>query len=107
MSRMKSISNVSTHGRATCNFLTGGVDYQDYICTSFHKNDLFAVPGPDRCAWYELVDIRGNRCVDCSSYSPYSNQYGYHMDSWYSTDLGCDFDGKPNGGVESEDNFGE
>ena len=107
MSRMKPIRNVSTHWRATCNFLTDGVDYRDYIRTSFDKNDLFDVPGPDRCAWYELVDIGGNRWVDCTSYSPYSDQYGYHIDSWHSTDLGCDFDGKPNGGVESEDNFGE
>jgi len=61
MSRMKSIRNVSTHWRATCKFLTDGVDYRDYIRTSFDENDLFAVPGPDRCAWYELVDILENR----------------------------------------------
>ena len=107
MSRMKSIRGLSTNWRATCNFPTIGVDYRDYIRTSFSKNDLFAAPGPDRCAWYELVNIRGNMCVNCTAYSPYSDQFGYHIDSWYGKGLGCDFDGKPNGGIENEDNFGE
>ena len=108
MSRMKSIRNVSTHWRATCNFPSDRIDFRDYIRSSFAKNDLFAVPGADRCAWYELVDIRGNRCTECTAYSPYSNQYGYHIDSWYSkVDVGCYFDGRPNGGVLNEDNFGE
>ena len=108
MSRMKSIRNVSTHWRATCNFPSDGVDFRDYLRSSFSKNDLFAVPDADRCALYEVVDIRGNRCTQCTAYSPYSNQYGYHIDSWYSRDpVGCDFDGRPKGGIENEDNFGE
>ena len=56
LSRMKSIRDVSTHWRATCNFQTDGVKKRDYIRTSFAKNDLFAVPGQDRCDWYELFN---------------------------------------------------
>ena len=38
------IANSSTHWRATCNFPTDGVDYQDYICNSLSKVDLLAAP---------------------------------------------------------------
>ena len=108
MSRMKSIRNVSTHWRATCNFMISVIDFRDYIRTSFAKNDFFAVPGENasaRCVWYEFVDIRGNRCEGCRVYSPYSSLYGYHIDSWWQP-AGCDFDGHP-GGIVNEDNFGE
>ena len=70
------------------------------------KNDLLAVPDSNRCIWYEFVDIRGNKCVNCTAYSPYSASYDYHIDSWYSKEVGCDFDGRANGVVENEDNFG-
>ena len=80
MSRMKSIRDVSTHWRATCNFLADGIDFCDYIRTSFANTDFLAVPdSPDsnRCILYEFVDIRGNRCENCSVYSPYSAQFDY------------------------------
>ena len=108
MSRMKSIRNVSTHWRATCNFLTNGIDFRDYIRTSFAKNDFFAVPDENaRCVWYEFVDIRGNRCKGCRVYSPYGPSFGYHIDSWWNSDQpGCDVELRP-GAIVDEDNFGE
>ncbi|XP_022791499.1 uncharacterized protein LOC111330812 [Stylophora pistillata] len=105
-SRMQSIRDVSSHWRATCNFLTDKIDFRDYIRTTFAKNDLLAVPDVNfRCAWYELVNIRGNRCEDCTAYSPYGPKYGYHIDSWWQPQE-CEFDGRP-GGIDDEDNFGE
>ena len=100
------VRNVFTHWRATSNFPTHRVDFRDYIRSSFAENDLFAVPGVDRCAWYEHVDIRGNRCINCTAYSPYSALHAYHIDSWYGKGLSCDFDGKPSQGIYNEDNFG-
>ena len=44
MFRMKSIQDVSTHWRATCNFPTDGVDYHDYWRVSLKNVDLFMEP---------------------------------------------------------------
>lgn len=102
-SRMKSIRDVSTHWRATCNFLADGIDFRDYIRTAFAHTDFLAVPDANRCILYEFVDIRGNRCENCTVYSPYSAIFGYHIDSWW--DQGCDFMAR-SGGIQDEDNFG-
>ena len=101
--RMKSIRNVSTHWRATCNFPTSAMDFHDYMRTSFVNTDFLVTPDGNRCIRYELVDILGNRCENCTVYSPYEEIYGYHIDSWW--DEGCDFTAR-RGGVEDEDNFG-
>lgn len=39
-SRMQSIRDVSSHWRATCNFLTDKINFRDYIRASFAENDL-------------------------------------------------------------------
>ncbi|KAL9967818.1 hypothetical protein ACROYT_G026115 [Oculina patagonica] len=103
MPRMKSIRDVSTHWRATCNFLADEIDFRDYIRTSFANTDFLAVPDGNRCILYEFVDIRGNRCENCTVYSPYSVDYGYHVDSWWN--VSCDFMAR-SGGIVDEDNFG-
>ena len=46
MSRMKSLQDVSTHWRATCNFPTDGVDYRDYWRVSLNSLDLLVDPLP-------------------------------------------------------------
>lgn len=74
---------------------------------TFAKNDLLAEPDVNqdvRCAWYELVDIRGNRCEGCTAFSPYGPTYDNHIDSWWQRP-GCEFDGRP-WGIVDEDNFG-
>ena len=84
-----------------------GVDFQVYIRSSLAENDKFAVPGLGRYAWCEHVDILGNRCVNCKAYSLYSALCDYNIDSWHGKeDLGCDFDGRPHGEIDNEDNFG-
>ena len=102
--RMQSIRNSSTHWRATCNFATRvTMDHRDYIRTSFVNTDFLVTPDADRCIRYELVDIRGISCRNCTVYSPYSPEFDYHIDSWWGNF--CDFTARP-GGIEDEDNFG-
>ena len=108
MSRMKSIANVSTHWRATCNFSKDNVvDFRDYLRASLSEIDLFEVPGVALyCAKYDHVDVRGNRCENCTAFTVHLWNHGFHIDSWKGNYYGCDFNGKPNGGMISEDNFG-
>ena len=106
MSRMKSIQDVSTHWRATCNFPTTGVDYRDYWRVSLKNLDLFVEPAADEfCLSSEFVNIRGNECANCTVWTAYSQVYSLHIDSWFSQERGCEFNGKA-GGIGNEDNFG-
>ena len=106
MSRMKSIGNISTHWRATCNFHTDGMDYRDYWKVSIESLDLFVKPPThDFCVFSEYVNVRGNECTNCTVFTAYSDTYTLHMDSWFGYSRGCEFDGQP-GGVYNEDNFG-
>ena len=106
-SRMKSIREVSTHWRATCNFRTDGVDYRDYWRVSLESLDLSAQPsGANFCLLSEFLNIRGNECTNCTVVSAYKPTNSLHCDSWFSSLEGCDFDGQ-SGGVFDENNFGE
>ena len=106
--RMKLIWNSSTHWRATCNFQIDGIDYRDYA-RAFPADggfNVFAKPtGYLHCALYEYLNIRGNQCVNCTALTVYSGVYPLHIDSW-DFDFACEFNGRPNGGIFSEDNFG-
>lgn len=106
MSRMRYIANSSTHWRATCNYPTAGVDYQDYIRTSLAKVDLLALPDEVFwCGWYEFVQIRGIECKNCTAFTAYGEVFEFHIDSWATDPVSCDFNGQ-DGEVHSEDNFG-
>ena len=105
MSRMKSIQTVATHFRATCNFPTDGVDYQDYWRVSLERMDLFVEPPPSEfCLFSEFVNIRGNQCTNCTVLTGYG-KISLHIDSWFGYTIGCEFDGQ-SGAVSNEDNFG-
>lgn len=103
MSRMKSIQDVSTHWRATCNFPTDGVDYRDYIRVSLKSLDLLEEPTNHHdggfCILTEFVNVRGHACFNCTVLVGYSSNTGLHMDSCYGPDNGCDF----GGGIPDED----
>ena len=106
MSRMKSIQDVSTHWRATCNFMTDGVDYHDYWRVSLKNLDLFMEPVHGLfCLFSEFVNIRGNECANCTVLCGYESVVSLHMDSWYNQEHGCEFNGQA-GGIKNEDNFG-
>ena len=101
----------STHWRATCRYNTDGTVYTDYLRASFEDFDIVRVtPTVDlSCQKYELVNIRGNQCKNCTAATWYlKGSYPLHIDSYYSAlYLNCDFDGRQSGDVVgSEDNFG-
>lgn len=60
-----------------------------------------------QCQKFELINIRGIFCTDCTAGVHYggSNEYTFHVDSRRSSSIGCQFDGA-SGAVSSEDNFG-
>ena len=100
--------NQSTHWRATCRYNTDGVVYTDYLRASFEDFDIIGTAPLAHvvCRRYELVNIRGNECTNCTAQTWYilgSNPL--HIDSYYQD--GCDFNGNMTGDVVvSEDNFG-
>ena len=99
----------STHWRATCRYNTDGTVYTDYQRASLDDFDIIRdTPSvKSSCQKYELVNIRGNECVNCTAATWYlKGHYPLHIDSSYS--LGCDFDrrGLTDKAVYSEDNFG-
>ena len=103
-SRMKSIQDVSTHWRATCNFPTDGVDYRDYIRVSLKSLNLLQKPTESAfCVLTEFVNVRNHNCSHCTVWIGYGSEYSLHMDSYYSSNKGCGFRG---GASKDEDNFG-
>ena len=98
----------STHWRATCRYNTDGTVYTDYLRASFQDFDIVRVTPTvtSSCQKYELVNIRGNECTNCTAATWYlKGAYPLHIDS--SSSHGCDFDGSQSGdAVGSEDNFG-
>ncbi|KAL9968542.1 hypothetical protein ACROYT_G020649 [Oculina patagonica] len=98
----------STHWRATCRYNTDGTVYRDYLRASFEDFDIIRVTPSvaSSCQKYELVNIRGNKCANCTAATWYlKGSYPLHIDSSYRH--GCVFDGNQSGDViSSEDNFG-
>ena len=94
----------STHWRATCRYDTDGVVYTDYIRTSLvHCNILTMQTQHGTCFQFELINVRGYQCVNCTV--PLWNQkgaYPLHTDSSLKQ---CEFDATQ-GSYSSEDNFG-
>ncbi|XP_078375072.1 uncharacterized protein LOC144658519 [Oculina patagonica] len=99
----------STHWRATCRYNTDGTVYRDYLRASFEDFDIIRViPSvTGSCRKYELVNIRGNECTDCTAATWYRKGWvPLHIDTSF-LDYGCDFDGTLSGDViDDEDNFG-
>ncbi|KAL9968544.1 hypothetical protein ACROYT_G020652 [Oculina patagonica] len=100
----------STHWRATCRYNTDGTVYRDYLRASFEDFDIITVTPSvsSTCRKYELVNIRGNECVDCTAATWYrKGSYHLHIDSSDNSGMGCDFDGTLSGdNANREDNFG-
>ena len=98
----------STHWRATCRYDTDGTVYTDYLRASFEDFDIVRVKPTvaSSCQKYELVNIRGNECANCTAGTWYlKGSVSLHIDS--SLQLGCEFDGSETGdGLSLEDNFG-
>ncbi|KAJ7330586.1 hypothetical protein OS493_022200 [Desmophyllum pertusum] len=103
LSRMLSIANVSTHLRATCNFQDDGLVYTDYARAKLEGHNLFGT-FKGTCRMYELVNIRGIECRDCTALTRQTQDKMWYINS-YSTSKGCTFNGSE-GSVQQEQNFG-
>ncbi|KAL9951374.1 hypothetical protein ACROYT_G044027 [Oculina patagonica] len=105
LSRMQSIAGVSTHLRATCNFPEDGLVYTDYARAQLEGHDLFGVWTTAECRMYELVNIRGIECRNCTAGTHQKTDRMWHISSYRSASVGCEFDGTI-GCVTGEQNFG-
>ena len=98
----------STHWRATCRYNTDGTVYTDYLRALLNDFDIIRdTPSvTSTCRKFELVNIRGNKCVNCTAATWYQKGVCHlHIDSSYRH--GCVFDGSlTDVAVLSEDNFG-
>ena len=94
----------STHWRATCRYDTDGVVYTDYIRTSLTDCNILTLQTVlGTCFQFELVNIRGNECSNCTlSLWNQKGSYSLHRDNTLNV---CDFNGEA-GSKPSEDNFG-
>ena len=104
LSRMQSIADVSTHFRATCNFPDDGLVYTDYARAKLEGYILFGT-WEGKCRMYELLNIRGIECRDCTAGTWQTAGRMWHISSYSSVSVGCEFDGRV-GCVQHEQNFG-
>ena len=102
---MQFIRAHSTHWRATCDFPTIGVDFRDYVRASLEKNDVMKL-GNFECRHFEFINVRGNQCTDCTAITVYKLGRAPYVKSFESKSYLCEFDGRPNAGIQNEKNFG-
>ena len=106
---MKLIRAHSTHWRATCEFPTIGIDFRDYFSALLHDYDVMEEPLTSEvlCKRYEFINIRGNQCINCTALTVFFPDKSPFVLSYLSAQDGsCDFDGRPNGAIADEENFG-
>ena len=97
--RMRSLSDVSTHWRATCGYDKHGINnYRDYIRGKTADVNIFALVGTT-CIKTELINVRGHTGIHQTAMY-HSSSYLPHVES---TSGGCQFSVS---GLSSEDNFG-
>ena len=104
LSQMQSIADHSTHFRATCNYLTDGLDYTDYARAKLEGYNIFET-WDEVCKHYEYLNIRGLECHDCTALTKQKPGKAWFINSDISKLSGCDFDGSQ-GSVSNENNFG-
>ena len=103
---MQSIRAQSTHWRATCDFPKMGIDFRDYLRASLKNFDIMNIIKQLRCTRYEFINIRGNQCLNCTALTTRTTHWLPSIRSFQSKSYSCDFDGRPNGAVRNERNFG-
>ena len=106
---MQSIRDQSTHWRVTCEFPKNGADFRDASLEDFDvvKNLTYS-PGFFSYLPYELINIRGNQCIDCTALTNAFWTLTPAIRSYENKLFPCEFDGRPNynGGMEYERNCG-
>ena len=98
--RMRSLSDVSTHWRATCSYDKYGINnYKDYIRGKTADVNIFSYLD-GKCIQTELVNVRGHTGIHQTAKFFQLSSYLIHIES---TTSGCQFYVS---GLSSEDNFG-
>lgn len=105
LSQMQSLANHSTHFRATCNYLTDGLNYTDYARVKLEDHDMFDTWNA-RCKMFEYLNIRGIECHNCTALTKQKSGRAWVIFSAPSQGSGCDFDGQQGSFVNNENNFG-
>jgi len=106
LSRMNMTANRSTHFRATCNFSTDGLIFNDYLRAKFADIDVMQLKY-DGCKKYEYINIRGYDCQNCTAHFAQKDPWHAHVDSYHGSSKRCQL--KSPGAVKQprgEDNFG-
>ena len=98
--RMRSLSDVSTHWRATCSYDKYGINnYKDYVRGKTADLNIFAHLN-GKCIQTELVNVCGHTGIHQTAWYYPSSSYLPHFES---TTGGCQFSVS---GLSSGDNFG-
>ncbi|KAJ7359994.1 hypothetical protein OS493_019080 [Desmophyllum pertusum] len=81
-----------------------GLVYTGYARAKLEGHNLFG-NWKGTCRMYELVNIRGIGCQDCTTFTRQIPDKMWHISSYFSASRGCTFDGSK-GSVQQEQNFG-
>ena len=98
-SRMNFIASHSTHVRATCNFNTDGLNYTDYLRAKLSDIDVMSLDF-NGCKRYEYINIRGYNCHNCTAHFSQKDYWHAHVDSYYGSQIGCQFNSPHAGSVK-------
>ena len=107
-SRINFIASHSTHVRATCNFNTDGLNYTDYLRAKLSDIDVISLDF-NGCKRYEYFNIRGYNCHNCTAHFSQKDYWHAHVDSYYGSQIGCQFNSPHAGSVKlprGENKFG-
>ena len=97
---MRSLSDVSTHWRATCGYEKYGINnYKDYVRGKTADVNIFNYFN-GICIQTELVNVRGHTGIH---QTVMFHQLSYYLPHIQSAESGCQFHAS---GLSSEDNFG-
>ena len=90
-SRMESIQQDSTKWRITCRYDTDGVVYTDYLRALNTQLNILKFKSK-RCVKMEYLDVRGQKCADCTAFTRQQDGKMLHIHVSEHTDaLNCDF----------------
>ena len=106
--RMNSIASHSTHVRATCNFNTDRLNYNDYLRAKLSGIDVISL-NFEGCKRYEYINIGGYNCHNCTALFTQTDNWHAHVDYYHGSQGRCQFNSPLASSVKlpgGEDNFG-
>ena len=104
--RMLWVQSQSSQWRATCNYNTDGVDFTDYVRSTFDNLDPMTFNNAE-CKKITYVNIRGSYCSDCTIWVHQDDRKDFVFNGWwgqYGASPKCQF--VVASGVTSSESFG-